>query len=134
MSEDLLLKAGSIEIGTKVARFGGISYQVANIGSVAVYSVRRINPIAAIIFLIGVAAGLFGFNLKPPQSEQAPIFVAVAVTLVVVGIIIQMLWPKREFTFVLKTSSNDVQKIVSRDGESLYAIHRAVEGAFIDRP
>jgi len=134
MSEDLLLKAGSIEIGTKVARFGSVSYQVANIGSVAVYSVRRINPIAAIVFLIGVAAGLFGFNLKPPQSQQAPIFLAVAATLIVIGVIIQMLWPKREFTFVLKTSSNDVQKIVSTDGERLDAIQRAVEAAFIDRP
>jgi hypothetical protein len=31
------------------------------------------------------------------------------------GIILQMLWPKREFTFVLKTSSNDVHKIVSEN-------------------
>jgi hypothetical protein len=42
-----------------------------------------------------------------------------------------MLWPKREFTFVLKTSSNDVHKIVSENGEHLDALESAIETAFI---
>jgi hypothetical protein len=133
MSEDLLLKAGTIEITTKIARFGNISYQTANIGSVAVYAVRKINPIAAIMVIGGLALGLFGANLKGQQADQAPIFFAIAATLVIAGFIVQSLWPKREFTFVLKTSSNDVQKIVSQDGEHLDAIQRAVEAAFIER-
>jgi len=44
-----------------------------------------------------------------------------------------MLWPKREFTFVLKTSSNDVHKIVSQNGEHPDALPTAIELAFIER-
>jgi len=33
-----------------------------------------------------------------------------AATLIIDGIILQVLWPDKEFTFVLKTSSNDVHK------------------------
>ncbi len=133
MSEDVLLKAGSVEITTKVARFGGISYQVSNIGSVAVYAVRKINPIAAVMFLAGLAAGVLGGNLKGPQTDQAPIFFAIAATLIIGSLVVQSLWPKREFTFVLKTSSNDIQKIVSQDGEHLNAIQSAIEEAFVRR-
>ena len=49
-----------------------------------------------------------------------------AATLIVDGIILQVLWPDKEFTFVLKTSSNDVHK-------DLDALQSAIETAFIER-
>lgn len=130
MGEDVLLKAGDVEITTKVARFGGISYQVANIGSVSVYSVRKINPIAAVMVFVGLAAAVFGANLKYPYADQAPIYFGVAITLIVGGFLVQSFWPKRETTFILRTSSNDVHKIVSPDGEQLEAMQQALEEAF----
>jgi hypothetical protein len=130
MAEEVLLKAGNVEINTKVARFGGISYQIANIGSVSVYSVRKINPIAAVIVFVGLAAAVLGANLKYPYAEQTPIYFAVAITLIVGGFFVNSFWPKRETTFILKTSSNDVHKIVSPDGEHLEAMQRALEEAF----
>jgi hypothetical protein len=53
VAEEVLLKAGDVEITAKLARFGGISYRVANIGSVSVYSARKINPIAAVLVFVG---------------------------------------------------------------------------------
>lgn len=133
MAEQVILKATGVEITTKIARFGSISYQVANIGSVSVYTARKINPIAAIMVLGGIAVGVFGGNLKGQAADQVQVFFAVAATLVIGGIILQMLWPKKEFTFVLKTSSNDVHKIVSENGEHLDALQSAIEAAFIER-
>jgi hypothetical protein len=133
MAEEVLLKAGNVEITTKVARFGGISYQIANIGSVSVYSVRKINPIAAVMVFVGLAAAVLGANLKYPYVEQAPIYFGVAITLIVGGFLVQSFWPKRETTFILKTSSNDVHKIVSPDGEHLEAMQQALEEAFVRR-
>jgi hypothetical protein len=133
MSEDVLLKAGSVEITTKVARFGSISYQISNVGSVAVYTARKFNLIAVIMFVLGVVAGFGGANLKGIRADQAPLYFAVAGTLILGAIIVQMLWPKKEVTFVIKTSSNDMYKIVSPNGDGLTAIQRAVDTAFIER-
>lgn len=133
MAEQVIMKATGVEITTKIARFGSISYQVANIGSVSVYTARKINLVAAILVLGGIAVGVFGGNLKGQAADQAQLFFAIAATLVIAGIILQMFWPKKEFTFVLKTSSNDVHKIVSENGEHLDALQSAIETAFIER-
>jgi hypothetical protein len=133
MAEEVLLKAGNVEITTKIARFGGISYQIANVGSVSVYSIRKINPIAAVMVFVGLAAAVVGANLKYPYADQAPIYFGVAITLIVGGVLVQSFWPKRETTFILKTSSNDVHKIVSQSGENLEAMQQALEEPFIRR-
>jgi hypothetical protein len=59
MTEQTIMKATGVEITTKIARFGSISYQVANIGSVSVYTARKINPVAAVLVVAGIAAGLW---------------------------------------------------------------------------
>jgi hypothetical protein len=119
MPEDVLLRTARVEITTKVARFGSISYQISNIGSVAIYTAKKFNMIAVIMFALGIIAGFAGGNLKGPQADRAQVYFAVAATLIVGAIIVQMLWPKKEFTFVLKTSSNDIHKIVSPNGDGL---------------
>ena len=130
MTEQMIMKAPGVEITTKIAKFGSISYQVANIGSVSVYTARKINPIAAIMVLLGIAAGVYGNNLRL-QGADASFFFWVTAALVLGGLLLQMFWPKKEFTFILKTSSNDVHKIVSENGEHLDALQGAIETAFV---
>lgn len=130
MTEQMIMKSQGVEITTKIARFGSISYQIANIGSVSVYTARKINPIAAIMVLLGIAAGVFGFKLGG-QGGDASFILLVAAVLFIGGILVQMFWPKKEFTFVLKTSSNDVHKIVSENGEYLDSLQGAIETAFV---
>jgi hypothetical protein len=69
MAEQIIMKSPGVEITTKIAKFGTISYQVANIGSVSVYTARKINPVAAIMVLIGVCAGLYGNNLRTQGAD-----------------------------------------------------------------
>jgi Family of unknown function (DUF6232) len=131
VADELLLKAGSIEITTRIARFGDITYQVANIGSVAVYLQKRFNPIAVVLFLATVAMGIWAFNLNAQHAPDTQVVAGIAVTLAVAAFIVQSFWPKKLFTFVLKTSSNDVHKIVSEDGEHLSRLQSAIEGGFV---
>ena len=130
MTEQMIMKSPGVEITTKIARFGSISYQIVNIGSVSVYTARKINPIAAIMVLLGIAAGVFGFKLRGQEADASFVLWA-ATALFVGGILVQMFWPKKEFTFVLKTSSNDVHKIVSENGEYLDSLQGAIEAAFV---
>jgi hypothetical protein len=130
MTEQIIMKAPGVEITTKIAKFGSISYQVANIGSVSVYTARKINPIAAIMVFLGIAAAFYGNNLREQGTDASFVF-WVAAALFLGGILLQMFWPKKEFTFVLKTSSNDVHKIVSENGEHLDSLQNAIEAAFV---
>jgi hypothetical protein len=130
MSEQVLFQAGSIQITTRIARFGDISYQITNVGSVAVYLQRKLNPIAVLLFFTAIASGYIGLSVYPTGSQQSGIALAIAATFLILAAALQMLWPKREFTFILKTSSNDVQKLVSLDGEHLDSIKGALEAAF----
>jgi hypothetical protein len=80
--------------------------------------------------LLGIAAGVYGNNLRL-QGADASFFFWVTAALVLGGLLLQMFWPKKEFTFILKTSSNDVHKIVSENGEHLDALQGAIEAAFV---
>jgi hypothetical protein len=97
---------------------------------VSVYTARKINPVAAIMVLLGIAAGVYGNNLRLQRADASSLF-WVAAALVLGGVLLQMFWPKREFTFILKTSSNDVHKIVSENGEHLDTPQGAIEAAFV---
>jgi Family of unknown function (DUF6232) len=124
------MKASGVEITTKIAKFGTISYQVANIGSVSVYTARKINPIAAIMIFLGIVAAVVGFNLRGQGGDPSFAF-WIAAAFFLGGILVQMFWPKKEFTFILKTASNDVHKIVSENGEYLDSLQSAIEAAFV---
>ncbi|ABD87930.1 DUF6232 family protein [Rhodopseudomonas palustris] len=130
MSEQTLLKIGDIEITTKIARFGGISYQICNIGSIAIYTARKMNPIAVLMLVAAVVIGAFATSQANQQSDQTSMVVAIAAVLGIGAFIVQKFWPKHIFTLVLKTSSSDVQKIASEDREYLQSIQLAVEAAF----
>lgn len=133
MADETLLKSGDVEITTKVARFGQVTYQIANVGSVAVHVARKLNPIAVGLFLLAVIAGFVTNNAKNSYSDNTEILFAIALALLVAAIAVQLIWPKHVSTFVLKTSSNDVHKMESPDVASMYAIQHALEEAFIRR-
>jgi hypothetical protein len=132
MSEQMILKLEGVEITTKIAKFGNTSFQVSNIGSVSVYTARKINPIAAVIVIAGVAAGFYANNLSTHGADASSAS-WVAAALILGGTLLQLFWPKKEFTFVLKTSSSDVHKIVSENGKYLDSLQEAIEVAFVSQ-
>ena len=131
MEDTVILKRGAIEITTRIARFGPITFQVCNIGSVATYLDKQFNIIAVILFIVAVLAAFFGFDMNSKHYGEPQVAFGVAITALVLAVIVQMFWPRKIFTFVLKTSSNDVHKIVSEDGAWLESVHAALESAFI---
>jgi uncharacterized membrane protein YtjA (UPF0391 family) len=123
MEDTVILKRGSIEITTRIARFGPITFQVSNIGSVATYLDKRFNIFAIILFIVAVLAAFLGFDMNGKHCGEPQVAFGVAIAALVLAIIIQMFWPRKIFTFVLKTSSNDVHKIISEDGAFLESVH-----------
>lgn len=133
MPERMIFKGDGAEITDKIAKFGAVSYQVANIGSVSVYEARKINLIAALIFVLGVVMIFVANNMQSQRSGDPSLFFLLAAVGVIGGILLQLFWPRKEFTFVLKTSSNDVHKIVSQNGEYLQQLQSSIELAFAER-
>src|SRR5260370_23774961 len=54
MPQELLFELNGARVTPHIATFGGTSYQIANIGSVHVARRKRSNPVAVIIFLLGL--------------------------------------------------------------------------------
>src|SRR2546429_9364661 len=61
MPQELLFELNGARVTPHIATFGGTSYQISNIGSVRVMQRKRYNPLAVIIFVLGLgilAAGI----------------------------------------------------------------------------
>ena len=54
MPQELLFELKDARVTPHIATFGGTSYQIANIGSVQVGRRKRSNPLAVLIFLLGL--------------------------------------------------------------------------------
>jgi hypothetical protein len=54
MPQELLFELNGARVTPHIATFGGTSYQIANIGSVRVVRRKKYNPLAIIIFLVGL--------------------------------------------------------------------------------
>ncbi|MBN9595572.1 MAG: hypothetical protein J0G36_09475 [Afipia sp.] len=133
MSEQAIFKNKAVDITTKVARFGAISFQVSTIGSVSVFNAKKISPWAIALIFLAVVSLIVGSNLKGMQDQQGQIAFAIAATFLIGSFLVQKLWPRREFTFVLRSGSGEVYKLVSDDGEYLETLQRALEMAFVEQ-
>src|SRR5262245_36101258 len=60
MDEVPIFESGSVVITPSVARFGEMSYQIGNIGSIMLHEVRSLGPLAIALLIFGVLGVLFG--------------------------------------------------------------------------
>jgi Family of unknown function (DUF6232) len=58
---------------------------------------------------------------------------ATAVAIMVASFLLQLIWPRRLYVLVLRTSSGDVDAVISRDKEFVSNVQKAVEQAFVVR-
>jgi hypothetical protein len=101
-----------------IATFGGTSYQIATIGSVHVARRKRSNPLAVIIFLLGLGT-LAAAIVKSRMTGLVDDYFSIAVTGVAVtfaALLLQLIWPGRVYVLVLRTSSGET---TSRGGAAL---------------
>jgi Family of unknown function (DUF6232) len=135
MPQELLFELNGARVTPHIATFGGTSYQIANIGSVRVVRRKKYNPLAIIIFLVGlgVLAAAIVKSHTTGLAEEYFSMAATAVAIMVASFLLQLIWPRRLYVLVLKTSSGDVDAVISRNKEFISNIQKAVEQAFVVR-
>jgi hypothetical protein len=135
MAQELLFELGDVRITPHLAQFGGTSYQISSIGSVRVIGRRKRNPVAVVLFLVGlgllVAAAVAGSGREPLDINVSA--TATGLGLMAAAVLLQLAWPRRVFTVMLKTSSGDVAAFSSRKKQLVFNVKQAVEQAFIAR-
>jgi hypothetical protein len=116
MPQELLFELNGARVTPHIATFGGTSYQIANIGNVRVERRKKYNPLAVIIFLLGlgVLAAAIVKSRMTGLAEEYFSMAATAVAIIVASLLLQLIWPKREYVLVLRTSSGDVDAVISR--------------------
>ena len=95
MPQELLFELKDARVTPHIATFGGTSYQIANVGSVHVGRRKRSNPLAVLIFLLGLGI-LAAAIVKSRMTGLADEYFSMAVTGVAVmlaALLLQLIWP-----------------------------------------
>jgi hypothetical protein len=130
---DELFRFNDIIVTPRVVRFGGVSYQVSNISSVVIYDKRKMNTLALFLLVLGVIVGLiaaFFYERNPDYALWAGV---AAPGILVLGIIVQNIWPVHEYRLQMKMNSGEVQPLTTVDRAAVYDLKAAIEATF-DRP
>src|SRR5258707_7712743 len=109
MTENVLFSSLSVVVTPSVVRCGSTSYQVANIGSVAVHTARRVHRFALFLIIAGIIGLGVAYWLYREQLEFSSVVAVTGAICLLCGIIWQSNWPVIEYTLVLKTSSSETE-------------------------
>ena len=135
MPQELLFQLDDVRVTPHIVQFGGTSYQIANIGSVRVVPLKKRNPVAVVIFLLGLgllAVAIFGpYGNEPAEAKSGVALAGLGAMLA--ACLLQFVWPRRVFVLMLKTSSGDVEALRSRKKKFVFDVKQDVEQAFIAR-
>ncbi len=124
-----ILSAGDIVITRTSAKIGETTYQIANIGSVflkreALFD-RTTQFACSIVFFIAFIVFLI---------DGSELLTITAVLLFLVSITVLYFNPSMEkMTVTFKTSSGDIEALVTHDAELALRIKGAIEAAFAQR-
>jgi hypothetical protein len=83
------------------------------------------------IFFLGLGV-LVGAIVKSRMTGDFSM-AATAVAVMVASLLLQLIWPRRVYVLVLRTSGGDVDAVISRDREFVFNIQNAIEQAFVVR-
>jgi Family of unknown function (DUF6232) len=135
MPQQLLFELNGVRVAPHIATFRGTSYQIANIGRVHVARRRKYNPFAIIIFLLGlgILAAAIVKSRETGVAEEYFSMAATAVAVMVASLLLQLIWPRREYVLVLRTSGGDVDALISRNKDFVSNVQKALEQAFVAR-
>jgi Family of unknown function (DUF6232) len=87
-----------------------------------------------IFFLgLGVLLGAIVKSRMTGLAEEYFSMAATAVAVMVASLLLQLIWPRRVYVLVLRTSGGDVDAVSSRDREFVFNVQKAIEQAFVVR-
>lgn len=127
-----LFQDSNVQIDSSLARFGAISYAIANINSVRIHSQDKGRTI---LIVLAVLVGLFAIGTwgDDAQSLSSRLMAIVLCALVVAGLV----WMARKttgtHTVLLRTSSGEAQAFTTHDIALAKRIQEALENAVIAR-
>jgi hypothetical protein len=91
--------------------------------------------LAVIIFVLGLGilvAAMVKSRMTGLAEESFPM-AATGIAVVIGSFLLQLIWPLRVYVLVLRTSSGEVDAIVSRNKEFVSNVQKAVEQTFVVR-
>jgi hypothetical protein len=96
---------------------------------------KKYNPLAVIIFVLGlgILAAAVVKSRVTGLAEESFSKAATGIAVVIGSLLLQLIWPLRVYVLVLRTSSGEVDAIVSRNKEFVSNVQKAVEQAFVVR-
>jgi hypothetical protein len=65
--------------------------------------------------------------------EEYSSMAATGVAVMVASVLLQLIWPRRVYVLILRTSGGDVDAVTSRNKEFVSNVQKAVEQAFVVR-
>src|SRR5258708_7970745 len=131
MPQELLFELNGVRITPHIASFGGTSYQIANKGSVHVLRRKKHNPVAVIVFLLGLAilATAIVKSRMTGLEEEYFSMAAAGVAVMVAALLLQLVWPRRVYVLILRTSGGDGDALMSRKKAFVSNIQKAAAQA-----
>jgi hypothetical protein len=132
MPQELLFELNDVRITPHVASFGGTSYQISSIEGVHVVQRKKRNPVAVAAFFLGlgVLATAIIASRTTGSADNYFSMAVVGVSAMVAALLFQLVWPRRLYGLVLRTSSGDVDALTSRKQQFVYKVKQALEEAF----
>jgi hypothetical protein len=82
---------------------------------------------------LGILAAAIVKSRMTGLVEEYLSMAATGVAVMIAAFLLQLIWPRRLYVLVLRTSSGDVDAVVSRNKEFVSNIQKAVERAFVVR-
>ena len=132
MPQELLFELNDVRITPHVASFGGTSYQISSIESVHVVQRKKRNPVVVVVFFLGlgVLATAIAASRTTGSAEDYFFVAVVGVSAMVAALLFLLIWPRRLYGLVLRTSSGDVDALTSRNQQFVSKVKQALEQAF----
>ena len=131
MAEHTIFHSEDVFITPKLATFGYVTFQVSNITSISLHEARKMSSVSIVLGLIGAAAIVVAVGLYDRFGlDRVYVPGLVGVATLVLALIWQSVWPKKEYSFSLRLASGDHHTIVLNDRERSEQIRQAIEQAF----
>jgi Family of unknown function (DUF6232) len=133
MAQELLFELNDVRITPHIASIGSASYQISSIASVHVVRRKRRNPVVIVVFILGL--GVLATAMVASRTTGSPddyfSMAVIGVSAMVGALLLRFAWPRRLYVLVLRTSSGDVDALVSHNQQFVSDVRQALEQAFV---
>jgi hypothetical protein len=126
--EEEFFKSGDVLVTRTRAIFGGTTFAISNVSLVRLHYVRKLAYWTIALLVLASLALLAGFN-QPEYEPTRNIIIGIGVLLIIIAVVVQHFWPRKEYTFELKANSGDMHRFTIEDQKFAEGVKNAIEQA-----